>query len=88
MVAVANPSIQPITVGVWVRDVNGEEISTFPVDVPANAAQAFFVDELATISADHVGQVWIGAAEPMYALGFLVSEGGVLTTIPTAVHPP
>ena len=84
-VAVANLSSQPITVGVRVADVNGQEIYTLPVNVPANAAQAFFVDELATIPADHVGWVLIGATGSMYVQGLLVSEGGVITTIPATV---
>ena len=84
-VAVANLSSQPITVDVRVTDVNGQEIYTLPVNVPANAAQAFFVDELATIPADHVGWVLIGATGSMYVQGLLVSEGGVITTIPATV---
>ena len=93
-VAVANLSSQPITVVVPVTDVNGQEISTLPVDVPANAAQAFFVDELGVIPADHVGRVWILqeqaslATGSVYVQGLLVSDEGVITTIPAIVFSP
>ena len=87
-VAVANPSNQPITVAVRVVDGNGQEIYTLPVNVPANAAQAFFVDELGTIPAEHTGQVLIEASSgSVYVVGLRVT-GLVITTIPATVFPP
>ena len=57
--AVANPSDQPLDVSIAVGDLEGQIIGNTTVNVPANAAQAFFVDELVTISTDHTGQVLI-----------------------------
>ena len=58
-VAVANPSNQPLDVLIAVGDLGGQQIGEVPVNVPANAAQAFFVDELVTIPTGHTGQVSI-----------------------------
>ncbi len=56
LLALANPSNQPLDVGVRLF---GGEIATdvFNVDVyiPANSAKAFLLDELGTIPEDHVG---------------------------------
>ena len=51
-VAVANPSDQPLDVLVAVGDLDGQQIVEDTVNVSANAAQAFFVDKLATIPTD------------------------------------
>ena len=58
-VAVANPSNQPLDVLIAVGDLGGQQIGEVTVNVPANAAQAFFVDELVTIPTGHTGQVLI-----------------------------
>ena len=58
-VAVANPSNQPLDVLIAVGDLGGQQIGEVTVNVPVNAAQAFFVDELVTIPTGHTGQVLI-----------------------------
>ena len=54
-VAVANPSNQPLDVLIAVGDLGGQQIGEVTVNVPVNAAQAFFVDELVTIPTGHTG---------------------------------
>ena len=83
--AVANPSNQPINAVVVVYDLDGQEIANTPVNVPANTAQAFFVDELATIPTGHTGQVVVGAAGSVYVVGLRVN-GLVITTIPATIR--
>ena len=55
--AVANPSDQPLGVLIAVGDLDGQKIGEATVNVPANTAQAFFVDELVTIP---TGTYWTG----------------------------
>ena len=60
------------------------------VNVPANAAQAFFVDEFVTIPTGHTGQVLIRPSNnpgpSAYVVGLRVT-GLVITTIPAIVFP-
>ena len=89
-VAVANPSNQPLEVLVAVGDSDGQVIGEDMVNVPTNAAQAFFVDELVTIPTGHTGQVLIRPSNnpgpSAYVVGLRVT-GLVITTIPaTVVH--
>ena len=90
-VAVANPSDQPLDVLVAVGDLDGQQIVEETVNVPANAAQAFFVDELVTIPTGHTGQVLIRPSNnpgpSVYVVGLRVT-GLVITTIPTTVLRP
>ena len=86
--AVANPSDQPLGVLIAVGDLDGQQIGEVPVNIPANAAQAFFVDALVTIPTGHTGQVLIGASNnpgpSVYVVGLRVT-GLVITTIPATV---
>ena len=86
--AVANPSNRPIDVSVGVADLEGQLIANTTVNVPANAAQAFMVDELVTIPPGHIGQVLIGPSNnpgpSVYVVG-LRFTGPVFTTIPATV---
>ena len=90
-VAVANPSNQPLDVLIAVGDLGGQQIGEVTVNVPANAAQAFFVDELVTIPAGHTGQVSIRPSNnpgpSVYVVGLRLT-GLVLTTIPATVLRP
>ena len=87
--AVANPSDQPLGVLIAVGDLDGQQIGEVPVNVPANTAQAFFVDELVTIPTGHTGQVLIGASNnpgpSVYVVGLRVT-GLVITTIPATIR--
>ena len=87
-VAVANPSDQPLDVSIGVGDFEGQIIGNTTVNVPANAAQAFFVDELVTISTGHTGQVLIWPSNnpgpSVYVVGLRVT-GLVITTIPATI---
>ena len=89
-VAVANPSNQPLDVLIAVGDLGGQQIGEVTVNVPANAAQAFFVDELVTIPTGHTGQVSIRPSNnpgpSVYVVGLRVT-GLVITTIPAIVYP-
>ena len=89
-VAVANPSNQPLDVLIAVGDLGGQQIGEVTVNVPANAAQAFFVDELVTIPTGHTGQVLIRPSNnpgpSAYVVGLRVT-GLVITTIPATVVP-
>ena len=89
-VAVANPSNQPLDVLIAVGDLGGQQIGEVTVNVPANAAQAFFVDELVTIPTGHTGQVLIRPSNnpgpSVYVVGLRVT-GLVITTIPATVGP-
>ena len=89
-VAVANPSDQPLGVLIVVGDLDGQQIGEATVNVPANTAQAFFMDELVTIPTGHTGQVLIGAynnpGPSVYVVGLRVT-GLVITTIPAIVDP-
>ena len=89
-VAVANPSNQPLDVLIAVGDLGGQQIGEVTVNVPVNAAQAFFVDEHVTIPTGHTGQVSIRPSNnpgpSVYVVGLRVT-GLVITTIPaTVVH--
>ena len=90
-VAVANPSNQPLDVLVAVGDLDGQQIVESTANVPANAAQAFFVDELVTIPIGHTGQVSIRPSNnpgpSVYVVGLRLT-GLVLTTIPATVLRP
>ena len=90
-VAVANPSDQPLDVLVAVGDLGGQEIGEVTVNIPADAAQAFFVDELVTIPIGHTGQVSIRPSNnpgpSVYVVGLRLT-GLVLTTIPATVLRP
>ena len=90
-VAVANPSNQPLDVLIAVGDLGGQQIGEVTVNVPANAAQAFFVDELVTIPIGHTGQVSIRPSNnpgpSVYVVGLRLT-GLVLTTIPATVLRP
>ena len=90
-VAVANPSNQPLDVLIAVGDLGGQQIGEVTVNVPANAAQAFFVDELVTIPTGHTGQVLIRPSNnpgpSVYVVGLRVT-GLVITTIPAIVIRP
>ena len=90
-VAVANPSNQPLDVLIAVGDLGGQQIGEVTVNVPANAAQAFFVDELVTIPTGHTGQVSIRPSNnpgpSVYVVGLRVT-GLVITTIPAIVIRP
>ena len=88
LLALANPSNQPLDVGVRLF---GGEIATdvFNVDVyiPANSAKAFLLDELGTIPEDHVGLVNVMSLTPgqsVYAIGLKLT-GPVFTTIPPTI---
>ena len=77
----------------WLRwgDLGGQQIGEVTVNVPANAAQAFFVDELVTtIPTGHTGQVLIRPSNnpgpSVYVVGLRVT-GLVITTIPAIVYP-
>ena len=87
-VAVANPSNQPLDVLIAVGGLGGQQIGEVTVNVPANAAQAFFVDELVTIPTGHTGQVLIRPSNnpgpSVYVVGLRVT-GLVITTIPATV---
>ena len=85
-VAVANPSNQPINVSIRVAGLDGQQIANTTVNGPANAAQAFFVDELVTIPTGHTGQVLLGATGSAYVVGLRFS-GLVFTTIPATIIP-
>ena len=84
-VAVANPSNQPLDVLIAVGDLGGQQIGEAMVNVPANTAQARFVDELVTIPTGHTGQVSIRPSNnpgpSAYVVGLRVT-GLVITTIP------
>ena len=90
-VAVANPSNQLLDVLIAVGDLGGQQIGEVTVNVPANAAQAFFVDELVTIPIGHTGQVLIRPSNnpgpSVYVVGLRLT-GLVLTTIPATVIRP
>ena len=83
--AMANPSNQPIDVVVAVFDLEGQQIANTTVNVSANAANAFFVDDLVTIPTGHTGQVYIGATGSVYVVGLRFFRTGVFTTIPATV---
>ena len=89
--AVANPSNQLLDVLIAVGDLEGQIIGNTTVNVPANAAQAFFVDELVTIPIGHTGQVLIRPSNnpgpSVYVVGLRLT-GLVLTTIPATVLRP
>ena len=89
-VAVANPTNQSLDVQVLVTGIDLEVFVNTTVNIPANAANAFFVDELGTIPASHVGQVLISPSNnpgpSVYAVG-LRFTGLVFTTIPATVFP-
>ena len=76
---------------VTVGDLGGQRIGEVTVNVPANAAQAFFVDELVTIPTGHTGQVLIRPSNnpgpSVYVVGLRVT-GLVITTIPAIVLRP
>ena len=82
--AVANPSNQSINVSFRVGDVTGQTVANTTVNVPANTAQAFFMDDLVTIPTGHTGQVHIEATGSVYVVGLRFS-GLVFTTIPATV---
>ena len=86
--AVANPSDQPLDVSIAVGDLGGQQIGEVTVNVPANVAQAFFVDALVTISTGHTGQVLIWPSNnpgpSVYVVGLRVT-GLVITTIPATI---
>ena len=84
--AVANPSNHPLPVRVRLLDGNNVPPSAVntTVDIPANSAKSFFLDELGTIPEDHVGLVQIWASRSVYAIGLKVT-GEVFTTIPAMV---
>ena len=85
--AVANPSNQPLAVRV--RLFGGEvpkDVINTTVNIPANSAKAFLLDELGTIPEDHVGLAQIWASRPVYAIG-LKFTGRVFTTIPAVIRP-
>ena len=88
-VAVANSSNQPLGVLIAVDALDGQQIGEATVNVPANTAQAFFVDELVTIPAGHTGQVLIQPSNnpgpSVYVVGLRVT-GLVITTIPATVR--
>ena len=88
--AVANSSNQPRDVLIAVGDLGGQIVEE-PVNVPANAAQAFFVDELVTIPTGHTGQVLIRPSNnpgpSVYVVGLRLT-GLVITTIPAIVLRP
>ena len=90
-VAVANPSNQLLNVKVLVTGVDLEVFVDTTVNVPANSAQAFFVDELGTIPTGHVVQVMLlpfnYPGPSVYAIG-LRFTGQVFTTIPGTVFGP
>ena len=73
-----------------VGDLGGQQIGEATVNVLANTAQAFFVDELVTIPTDHTGQVLIRPSDnpgpSVYVVGLRVT-GLVITTIPAIVYP-
>ena len=87
--AVANPSNRPIDVSVGVGDLEGQLIANTTVNVPANAAQAFMVDELVTIPPGHIRQVLIRPSNnpgpSVYVVGIRFT-GPVFTTIPATVQ--
>ena len=87
-VAVANPSNQLLDVLIAVGDLGGQQIGEVTVNVPANAAQAFFVDELVTIPIGHTGQVLIRPSNnpgpSVYVVGLRLT-GLVITTIPATI---
>ena len=82
--AVANPSNHPLPVRVRLSDGNNVPPSAVntTVDIPANSAKSFFLDELGTIPEDHVGLVRIWASRSVYAIG-LKTTGPVFTTFPS-----
>ena len=88
--AVANPSNNQLSVWVVVvSDSNNSSPSAVntTVDIPANSAKSFFLDEVGTIPEDHVGLVRISAisaGHSVYAIGLKVT-GAVFTTIPAMV---
>ena len=88
--ALANPSNHPLPVRVRLSDSRNSPPSAVntTVDIPANSAKSFFLDELGTIPEDHVGlvRIWAGRAEgrSVYAIGLKVT-GSVFTTIPAMV---
>ena len=85
--AVANPSNQPLAVRV--RLFGGSpatDVINTTVNIPANAAKAFLLDELGTIPEDHVGLAQIWASRSVYAIG-LKFTGRVFTTIPAVIRP-
>ena len=90
-VAVANPSNQPLEALIVVGDSDGQVIGNTTVNVPTNAAKAFFVDELVTIPTGHTGQVFIRPSNnpgpSAYVVGIRVT-GLVITTIPAIVLRP
>ena len=90
-VAVANPSNESLDVQVLVTGIDLEEFVRTTVNVPANSAKAFFVDELGTIPTGHVVQVLISPSNnpgpSVYAVG-LRFTGQVFTTIPGTVFGP
>ena len=85
--AVANPSNQPLAVRV--RLFGGSpatDVINTTVNIPANAAKAFLLDELGTIPEDHTGLAQIWASRLVYAIG-LKFTGRVFTTIPAIIRP-
>ena len=54
------------------------------IDIPANSAESFFLDEVGTIPENHVGLARISADRSVHAIGIKVT-GSVFTTIPAMV---
>ncbi len=86
----ANPSNQPMDVSVLVTDRDLVSVVDATVDVPANSAKVFFIDELGTTPPDRVLQVLIFSTDnpgpSVYAIGVRFT-GSVFTTIPATVYP-
>ena len=89
-VAVANPSNQPMDVAVFVPGTAFDALVGTAVNVPANSAKAFFIDELGTIPPNRVVRVFISPSNnpgpSVYVIG-LRFTGSVFTTIPAIVFP-
>ena len=86
-VAVTNESEQPIAVSVRLADSEGQKIASTTVTIRTFGHQAFMLDELLTVPAEHVGQVLIGT-EPgasMHVMG-LRFTGLAFATIPAALR--
>ena len=85
--AVANPSNQPLAVRVRLfGGSTATDVINTTVNIPANAAKAFLLDELGTIPEDYVGLAQIWASRSVYAIG-LKFTGRVFTTIPAVIRP-
>ena len=90
-VAVANPSNQAMEVQVVATDLDLADLVNATVNVPANSAEAFFIDDLGTIPAGQVAQVLILPSNipgpSVYVVGLRFFRTGVFTTIPATVFP-